>query len=178
MRRQRVSPAPTATVVDGVSASHHSRMPRRRIGILCTTIAASLTLAACGASTEPAPPNIDGNWQMGFSGDADISTGVRVTCSSAGTLSISQSNQTFTGQLSGTDVTCLSTQGDSTEIGTVDGPLVNGRIQIGEMSFAVGACSFFKGLILENNSVFGDARCTLSYRGHSYTFSGTFGLGR
>lgn len=76
-------------------------------------------------------------------------------------------------------MTCNSSQGDSTEIGSVDGPLVNGRIQIGEMSFAVGACSFFKGLIvLENNSVNGGARCTMSYKGNSYTFSGSFGLGR
>ena len=161
-------------VISRVNAVHW------RILTLCAAIVASGTVAACGGGTEPGPPNIAGNWQLSFFVSSAVATGVLVSCSSTGALSISQSSRNFTGQLSGTDVVCLSSQGDSANIGSVDGPLANGIIQHIAMSFSVGGCSFTDGLIVvANNDVSdGAARCNFSYQGHSNSFTGTFGLER
>lgn len=161
-------------VVSRINAS------RWRVLTLCAAIVAPGIVASCRGSTEPGPPNIAGNWQLSFSVASAVSTGVLVTCSSAGALSISQSSRNFTGQLSGSSVVCLSTQGDSTNIGSVDGPLANGTIQHIAMSFSVGGCSFTDGIIVvANNDVSdGAAVCSFSYQGHSHPFTGTFGLER
>jgi hypothetical protein len=179
LRYWALSVAALGAAVDPLSAISRLNASRWRVLTLCAAIVAAGIVTACGGSTEPGPPNIAGNWQLSFGVTSAVSTAVLVTCSSTGALSISQSSRNFTGQLSGTNVVCLSTQGDSTNIGSVDGPLANGVIQHIAMSFSVGGCSFTDGLIVvANNDVTGGAHCSFSYQGHSYLFTGTFGLER
>gem|GEM_PF-4356305 len=144
LRYWALSVAALGAAVDPLSAISRLNASRWRVLTLCAAIVAAGIVTACGGSTEPGPPNIAGNWQLSFGVTSAVSTAVLVTCSSTGALSISQSSRNFTGQLSGTNVVCLSTQGDSTNIGSVDGPLANGVIQHIAMSFSVGGCSFIR----------------------------------
>jgi hypothetical protein len=148
-----------------------------RVVTLCAAVGTCLILAACraGDASGPSTPNIDGNWQL----NALVRNADFVPCVISGAISISQSGQNFTGQLSGSTVICYPPQGDSTNNGTVDGPLTGGKISNNvSMSFSNSGCYYRDGLISPATHVFGGVICNLSYQGHSQPFDGTFDLDR
>jgi hypothetical protein len=145
----------------------------------CTAIVALAATAACsGSETGPSLANINGSWKL----SALVQNDGDVTCIIGGALSISQSGDHFTGQVSESTVYCVtSTPGDSTNERNVDGAITGGTITHNiSMSFSDAGCFYKDGLIVDSSGqqVTGGVICNLSYKGQSYPFSGSWGLAR
>lgn len=147
----------------------------------CARLSAFVALIAAvscsrSGSTGPSLPDIDGNWHL----SALVRNNGPVACFIDGALSISQSGDHFSGQVSESTVYCLTTTpGDSTNEADVDGSITGGTITHNStMSFSDARCYFTNGLIVDAQPVTGAANCNLAYKEQRYPFSGTFQLTR
>lgn len=156
--------------------------PRRRMRTLVAAIAIC-GAASCGgsSSTSPTLPDISGAWLL----DATLLNANFITCQMTGDLSISQSGDRFTGQVSGSRVECFSPR-DSTNAGNVDGPLTDGSIsRTSLMRFSGRRCSYIDGGIDNGiivtapaKMVGGSVSCDIVYKGDVSTFNGRWTLNR
>ena len=150
--------------------------PRTFARILALVALSAVVSCGGGGSTGPSLPSVDGDWHL----TALVRNNGPVSCFIDGALTISQSGDHFTGQVSGSTRYCLTTTpGDSTDEGDVDGSITGGTITHNvTLSFSEGGCFFKDGLIVDAQPVNGGAICNLSYQGQSYPFDGTFQLSR
>jgi len=138
--------------------------------------AAGLVLvASCGGdSTGPNSTDLNGNWTIAATyNNAQLQT----TCTLNGSLSIAQSGTTFTGQVSGSVLTCASPGGNASSNG--DGPVTGGQINGNTVSYNDGQCTY-TGTITGSpaNRVEGSTACSVAIGGTAYPFTGTFVVSR
>jgi putative hemolysin len=148
------------------------------------TLALFAALGACaGASacfenlSDPTPPDMSGDWHLG----ASVSNAASVNCAIHGDLSISQSGDQITGQVSGSVASCVSPEGDTTYLGTIDGPLTGGKILKGTtVTFSIEGCHFSDLYVFHTDPATssGKVGCLFPYQGESATFTGVWGLTR
>ncbi|HKP30177.1 MAG TPA: hypothetical protein VJU15_12275 [Gemmatimonadales bacterium] len=135
-------------------------------------------LVACGgdSSTEPdGPLSIGGTWNFS---DQITASSVGVSCSSAGTGTLTQSGSTFTGSVNVTVGICsdgLGNQVDNTGLSQVTGGQVNGN----QVSFQMPFCQF-TGTISGSpaNQMGGTETCTIAVSGQQVTFTGSWQASR
>ena len=135
-----------------------------------------LLVASCGGdSTGPnSTRDIEGNWTIAANyNNAQLQT----TCTLNGSASIAQSGTTFTGQVTGSIVTCAGPGG--TTSGNADGAVTGGQINGSTLSYNNGECSY-TGTITGTpaNRVEGDTDCDVAIGGTTYPFTGTWVLSR
>ena len=136
---------------------------------------ALVALAACGDSTGPQVVNVQGIWNYS---DNISSAAAGYSCSTSGTVSVTQNGSNFTGTADATSGLCTDTFGDSfddTGLSTVSGGQVNGA----NVSFQTAGCQF-AGTISGDpaNAMSGTETCTLAIGGTNYVFTGPFQASR
>ena len=145
----------------------------RWLSVLSLTV-----LVACGgdSGTEPdVPLNIAGTWTFS---DQITASSVGVSCSSAGTGTLTQSVATFTGSVNATVGVCsdgFGNQVDNTGLSAVSGGQVSGN----QVSFQMPFCQF-TGTVSGNpaNQMSGTETCTIAVSGQQVTFTGTWQASR
>jgi hypothetical protein len=139
--------------------------------------AAGLVLvASCGGdSTGPnSTRDLNGNWTISANyNNAQLQT----SCALNGSLSIAQSGTTFTGQVSGSILTCAGPGGNAS--GNADGPVTGGQINGNTVSYNNGECTY-TGTITGSpaNRAVGSTACSVAIGGTTYPFTGTFVVSR
>ncbi len=144
---------------------------------LCTAAIFLSTAVACrnGDSSGPGVPNVNGTWSLSSLVRNDAS----VACSVAGSVTISQSGQLFTGAVSGSSVVCYTTQGDSTLNGNIDGSFTNGAFEHNvALSFSESVCYFSNAFVSPATQINGTLHCNISDQGDTAAFNGRFSLER
>lgn len=137
---------------------------------------ALVALAACGGdSTGPQVVDVQGIWNYSnnFSSGA-----VGYSCSTSGTVSITQNGSNFTGTADATSGLCTDSFGDQfddTGVSSVSGGQVNGS----NVSFQTDGCQF-NGTVSGDpaNAMTGTETCTLAVGGTNYVFTGPFQASR
>jgi hypothetical protein len=133
-------------------------------------VIAACLVAACGM-TEPQILQIEGIWQ--FTDNATASD-VSFSCSSAGTITITQIDATFFGAINQTSAVC------SDQFGNVrDRPAMSlvtgGQINANQVSFETSNC-MFNGTISGSppNRISGSESCGIAWFGTNVTVTGTW----
>jgi hypothetical protein len=134
-----------------------------------------LVLACGGDSSGPNTPlSISGVWQL----TANISnSSLSTTCVADGQVTISQSGQNFTGQVSGSTEVCSGPGGQAS--GSVDGSISGGQISGNSINYSDGTCTYTGTLTgSPPNRAQGNVSCSLPLQGQNFPFSGTWQISR
>ena len=151
---------------------------RKHVATALGVVALLLLAPNCGGdsgSTGPgSTPDVTGNWTaVATYNNAQLQT----TCTFNGSVSIAQSGTTFTGQVTGSVVTCVGPGG--TASGNFDGPITGGQISGSTMNYSSGECTY-TGTISGSpaNRVQGNVSCNVAIGGTTYPFNGTWQISR
>jgi hypothetical protein len=151
------------------------RLPK---GVAAALGALGLAIAAgsCGGdSTGPeSTRDVSGNWAATATYN---NAQLQMTCTFSGSVSIVQSGTNFTGQVTGSVITCIGPGGASS--GSGDGPITGGQVNGNALSYSDGVCAY-TGTITGTpaNRVEGDVSCDVAIGGTTYPFNGTWLFGR
>jgi hypothetical protein len=146
-----------------------------RFRLLAAGVTVSVLAACGGESTGPnSTANIGGTWQV----VASISNaGLQLSCTASGVVSVSESGQNFTGQVSGSSETCTGPGGSISD--TIDGPLTGGQISGSSVSYSDGDCTYTGSMTGDPvNLIKGPVSCTIPIQGQNYQFTGTWQISR
>jgi hypothetical protein len=135
-------------------------------------MALGLMLSACGDSTGPKSPNLAGSWSY----NATNLAGGGLSCSVSGVIvSISQTDNTFTGTYSPGTLSCVSAGSAAFSGGTV----VNGTITGTGVNFNFDTQDWAHNGSLSGNSVSGTTTMRLVLSGgQTLVMNGTFAMAK
>ena len=137
----------------------------RRIAVVV-----AIGVCACGGSTGP-EVSLSGDWLfVGYFANAQL----LVVCDGAGTVTIVQSDASFTGGLTQTG-SCRGPDGVTDN--TTWERISEGRIRGSSVSYRIGGCSY-AGELAGSNRIVGSTTCETTHAGERYTFSGQWHAGR
>jgi hypothetical protein len=137
----------------------------------------AIAAVSCGGGDSTGPDStrdIGGNWN----GTATYNNAqLQITCTFSGSVSIVQSGTNFTGQVTGSVITCIGAGGASS--GSGDGPITGGQVNGNTLSYSNGGCTY-TGTITGTpaNRVEGDVSCDVAIGGTTYPFDGTWQISR
>lgn len=134
----------------------------------------ALLVSACSSDSTGPTADLNGIWSLTASyNNAQTQT----TCTLNGQATLAQSGSTFTGQVTGSVVSCANPSG--TTVGNADGPLTGGQVHGTVASYSDGSCNY-SGTVSGSpaNRVQGSVSCQIASGGTTYPFTGTWQLSR